>query len=378
MKKLTLILMLIIGFFNLNAQESGGKLVNVIIPAPSLTGNLLQTPDKQPISIYLPESYDKSDKKYPVVYYLPGYGSYTYYYTQFGVFKGFLLKRSMDKLISEGKLKDMIVVIPNAVNIFAGHFYVNSPVSGNWEDFIVKDLVSYIDKTYRTLRKSTSRGISGHSMGGFGALNIAMLHPDVFGLTYAIAPGLFDKGGLSKHAPLAGKKFAEVFFKKQKELNKMKDSKALASLLSFGFYEHMILADYETAFCFAYGLAFSPNPNIKPPYINYLYDKKNGKLVRNKENWKAYESGFGNLEEKVNKYKENLLKLKAIGIDYGNKDYYKWIPEGCKYFSQLLKKNNIKHKLSEYKGGHEDKLRERMEGHMFPFFSENLDCSQSN
>jgi len=72
-----------------------------------------------------------------------------------------------------------------------------------------------------------------------------------------------------------------------------------------------------------------------------------------------------------------LLALKDIHIDYGGNDYYKWIPEGCKYFSRLLKKNGIKHTLSEYKGGHEDRLRERMEGYMFPFFSEKLDYSPS-
>lgn len=190
MRKLTVILLLLSGYlFSVNAQESGGQLIDTIIPAPSLKGNLLQTPTEQPVAVYLPPSYNDSDKEYPVVYYLPGFGSSTIYYTQYGIYQDYLLKNSMDALIDEGKIEDMIVVIPNAVNIFGGHFYVNSPVTGNWENFIVEDLVHFIDKAYRTLPKPESRGICGHSMGGFGALNLAMLHPDIFGITYAISPG---------------------------------------------------------------------------------------------------------------------------------------------------------------------------------------------
>lgn len=263
----------------------------------------MQTPTEQPVAVYLPPSYNDSDKEYPVVYYLPGFGNSTNYYTQYGVYRDYLLKNSMDELINEGKIKDMIVVIPNAVNIFGGHFYVNSPVTGNWENFIIEDLVNFIDKAYRTLPKPESRGICGHSMGGFGALNLAMLYPDIFGIT--------------KHSPLTGEKYAETFLEKQQALSKMQEYKALADLLYYGFHKLLILEDYQTSFCFAYGAAFSPNPDTNPPYINYLYERKDGRIIRNEKNWKAYESGFGNLEEKVAAYRNNFLSLKAIYIDSG-------------------------------------------------------------
>ncbi len=371
-KTFVILLLLFVNIFSVNAQENGGQLIDTIIPAPSLKENLLQIPLEQPVAVYLPPSYKDSGKKYPVVYYLPGFGTPTRYYTQYGAFQGFFLKNAMDQLINEKKIKDMIVVIPNAVNIFGGHFYVNSPVTGNWEDFIVKDLVSFIDKTYRTLVKPESRGIAGHSMGGFGALNLAMLHPDVFGVTYAISPGLFDKEGINKHLPLTGERYIKAFFEKQEELSKMEECKALANLLYDGFHEFEILGDSWTAFCFAYGVAFSPNPNTNPPFINYLYDKKDEKIVKNEKNWEAYESGFGNLEEKVKKYEKNLLSLKAIYIDYGTNDEYTWIPEGCEYFSGLLDNNNIEHKLLKHEAGHGDNLRERLEKFMLPSFSEQL------
>ncbi len=373
MKKTTLVLLLIVGFlFNVNAQEKSGLLIDTIIPAPSLKGNLLQTPTEQPITVYLPPSYNDSEKKYPVVYYLPGYGVLNTYYTEYGIYQGYLLKNSMDKLIKDAKIKDLIVVVPNAVNVFAGHFYVNSPVSGNWEDFITKDLINFVDKTYRTIPKSESRGISGHSMGGFGALNLAMRHPNIFGITYAITPLLFDEKGIYKHPALTVEKYINRFLDKREELSKMPEYKALANLLYYGFQNQIVLEDYRTSFCYAYGTAFSPNPNINPPYIDYLYERKNGELTKNKKNWENYESGIGNLEKKVTKFKKNLLSLNAIYIDYGENDHYKWIPEGCICFSELLNKNNIKHKLSGFNGGHYDKLRKRLEEFMFPTFSQKL------
>ena len=82
----------------------------------------------------------------------------------------------------------MIVVAPNGRNAYGGAFYTNSTVNGNWEDYLVRDLVAYVDANYRTLARPESRGIAGHSMGGYGAIVLAMKHPDVFSTLYALSP----------------------------------------------------------------------------------------------------------------------------------------------------------------------------------------------
>ncbi len=353
-------------------HKSEGQLIDTIIPAPSLKGNLINTADKQPIAIYLPPSYNKTDKKYPVVYYLPGFGSFIRYYTFYGAFQGFRLKESMDELINSGKIKEMIVVMPNSVNYFAGHFYVNSPVSGNWDNFIVKDLLNFMDDNYRTINNRESRGIAGHSMGGFGALNLAMLHSDIFSMTYAISPGIFDEKGLSKHKPLTDENIVNAFLDKQEELQTMDKGNALASTISYIYDKLIINQDYITAFCYAYGTAFSPNPNGHPPYINYMYKKKGDKLVVIEKNRKNYENGYGNFKEKVTKYEKNFKSLKSITIDCGSNDNYAWIPEGCLYLSKLFKEKEIKHNYSEHEGTHSGRLNERITEHMFPLFSKEL------
>src|SRR5205085_3914749 len=83
---------------------------------------------------------------------------------------------------------EMIIVVPNGTNAYSGSFYTNSAVTGNWEDYLIRDLTSYIDGKYRTLASAESRGIAGHSMGGYGSIILAMKHPDVFGAVYALSP----------------------------------------------------------------------------------------------------------------------------------------------------------------------------------------------
>ena len=62
----------------------------------------------------------------------------------------------------------MIWVYPDAYTIYNGSMYSSSPTTGDWETFITKDLVNYIDSHYRTIADRDSRGLAGHSMGGYG------------------------------------------------------------------------------------------------------------------------------------------------------------------------------------------------------------------
>lgn len=158
------------------------------MPAPSLAGNLLGDPTTQEVFVYLPPSYAKeTSKRYPTVYLLHGYAGRPEEWVKDG-YQGMSLRSEMDLLIAKGVAAEMIVVVPNGRNAYLGSFYTNSPVTGNWEDFLYRDLVSYVDGKYRTLARASSRGIAGHSMGGYGAFMLGMKHPDVFGAIYSLSP----------------------------------------------------------------------------------------------------------------------------------------------------------------------------------------------
>jgi pimeloyl-ACP methyl ester carboxylesterase len=269
----------------------------------------------------------------------------------------------MKKMLEAGTIKEMMWVIVSGQNSLGGSFYVNSPVSGNWEDFIINDVVGYVDKNYRTITSGDSRGIAGFSMGGFGALNLAMRHPDLFGAVYALSPGLFAPDGLSNSQMFSHQSEIEAFLGLENELAAFSPEEAEAQFVRRANQGSNLL------FAVAYGAAFAPNPTKQAPYIDYPYNGAGDQP--DNEVWKKWESGYGGLTEKIQLYKDNLLKLKGIIVDYGTRDPYRWIPEGCEFFSQQLEAANIPHQLMSFEGRH-GPLSDRAEAVMLPFFAEAL------
>lgn len=356
--------------YQLSAQTPAGQLIETTIHAPSLQNNIFDDITQQPIAVYLPPSYDSTETRYPVVYFLPGFSTH---YKRFldGTFSGLRMNSTMDNLIDQGKIKEMIVVLVNGLTFMLGSYYVNSPVRGNWEDYLVHDLVAHIDSTYRTIPSTESRGIAGHSMGGFGALNLAMLHPEIFSVTYGLSPGLFDQNGLVDQGMFSSQTAINTFLTKQQDWAAMSKDSAVAAFKSYINFLRWI-NDNNTVFYYAYGTAFSPNPDSHPPNINYPYYKSGDQILCDSTVLQNYENGFGGLAWKVEQYKENFLKLKRIIIDYGISDFYSWIPRGCIYFSQLLTEAEIAHELLSFNGGHSNWVRSRIENFMMPYFSESL------
>jgi S-formylglutathione hydrolase len=340
------------------------------IPAPSLAGNLFGDSTLQPIAIYLPPSYETSKTRYPVIYFLPGFGDGISLYLD-GTYQGFKLQAAMDSLIQVGAIKEMIVVIVNGRNRLGGSFYTNSPATGNWEDYVVKELVRVIDSRYRTILYAGSRGLAGHSMGGSGALSLGMHHPDVFGSVYAMSPGLFDDNGLSESPMFANERTIRDYLNLENELKTLSRLEA-ATRLDIIFDSLLSNQRWDLVFTLAYGAAFSARPSANAPHIDYPYSLRNDSLILDSLTWKRWEKGFGDPAAKVAQYQSLPERLRTIGIEYGVKDENPWIPRGCQYFSQLLTKQNIAHQLFPFQGGHQDSLGTRMSLVMLPFFSERL------
>ena len=165
-----------------------GSVVTESITSPGLAGNVLGDSPVRRTLVYLPPSYSRdSARQYPVLYLLHGATSVPEEWID-GSYQGMNLGLVLDSLIGAKAIPEMIVVMPNADNKLGAGFYANSPVSGNWEDFIVRDVVGYVDRKYRTLARASRRALVGHSMGGFGALAIAFKHPTTFGFVYAMSP----------------------------------------------------------------------------------------------------------------------------------------------------------------------------------------------
>ena len=177
--RLSLLLLLALAFAPAGVAQEG-RLIRENVHGKSLEKTVTgESPDRR-LSIYLPPSYDKSSKRYPVVYLLHGItdtdGTWITEWSQKGDPWG-TIPRVMNRGVIEGRFGEMIVVMPDQKTKAGGSFYSNSTVTGNWEDFTVEDLVSHVDSKYRTIARASGRGLAGHSMGGYGAITIGMKHP---------------------------------------------------------------------------------------------------------------------------------------------------------------------------------------------------------
>jgi pimeloyl-ACP methyl ester carboxylesterase len=147
--------------------------VKAQITSAALAGNLIGDPATRDYYVYLPPGYDSGDMRYPVVFVLHGYPLDASYWVG-------RLPRKENQLLDEDQIRPMILVFPDAYNAFGGSWYLSSPTIGDYETYITEELVAEVDANFRTLPSRESRGITGCSVGGYGALHLGLEHPDVF------------------------------------------------------------------------------------------------------------------------------------------------------------------------------------------------------
>ena len=261
-----------IGLFAQSEAAEQGTLIEDQITSPSLEGNLLGDPATRNMYVYLPPSYDASPgKRYPTVYLLHGFmsGYHTFvwsmnaFFEPLGIDLGLNIQSIADSLLALGEIDEMIVVMPDAGTAYGGAWYANSPVNGNHQDYIVQDLVGYIDGTYRTVTTRDSRGIAGQSMGGHGALSLAMTHPEVFGAVAALSPGSSNDFDIP---PTPIDLFVAENPDTLGEPIVMDMNKSTLEL--FPVAGEIFASNFNTNVLYSMASAFSPNPDNPPYYVD--------------------------------------------------------------------------------------------------------------
>ena len=315
-----------------------GTKERIQVHSKALEGNLIGDPADRDVTVYLPPSYASNpEKRFPVLYMLHGFTDNDSQW--FGWESHWInLQEVIEKSLEEGLSKEMIVVMPNAYNRFKGSMYASSATIGDWETFVTQELVNYIDSNYRTLADKKSRGLAGHSMGGYGTLRLGMKYPEVYAAIYALSPCCMD-GGASTNP----------------ELMKKLESLTPDQLQETSFFEIAALAT---------SAAFAPNPKNPPLYLDL--PAKDG-LPRQDVINKIIANRTLNY---VDQYILNLKKLRAIGMDAGLQD--RGISEATKALHEVLDSYQIKHFYESYEGDHLNRIAERIQTKALPFFSENL------
>ena len=130
--------------------------------------------------IMLPPGYDATARRYPVLYMLHGVAGDSSEWQSIG------LLEAADRMIQRGEIDPFVIVLPNG----GANYWVNQATGARWADYVVKDVVRQIDREYRTIASPQGRAVGGLSMGGEGALRIALTNPSVFGTAAAHSPSL--------------------------------------------------------------------------------------------------------------------------------------------------------------------------------------------
>ena len=321
------------------APAATGSIERITVHGKALEGNLeADSPDRD-VTVYLPPSYATDQKRrFPVVYLLHGYGGRDDTFTA----RLASLQQSGDRLAAAQGFSEQIVVTPNAYTLHKGSMYSTSATIGDWERFIAEDLVAHIDGHYRTLPARVSRGLAGHSMGGYGALRIGMKRPDVFMSLYLMSSCCLTANRNPRPDSMA-------------ESEKIKTrEQAEEAAQGRGFGPSVNLAS---------AAAWSPNPKNPPLFLDLPV--KDGKVRPEIVAKWAANAPLEMLEQHV----EALRQYYAIAIEIGTMDS---LLQSNQQLHTALTKLRIPHSYDEYEGDHTNKVRDRIERNVLPFFSKNL------
>jgi S-formylglutathione hydrolase FrmB len=329
---LTISALLTTALFTTTSHAQSG-LQKIVVHGTSLEGNLEGDSADREVFVYLPPSYaTDTNKRFPVIYFLHGYGVGAQRYVD-GVLS---LPDAADKTMGAGA-EQAIIVAPDAYSVYGGSMYSNSPTTGDWESFISKDLVGYIDSHYRTLAKRESRGLSGHSMGGYGTLRVAMKNPELFGAIYAMSSCC-----LMNQAPNQEAVEAQI---KRLAAGETKNAAGFANVLE------------------AQAAAWAPNPQNKPYYFDWPF--VNGAAQPQVQAKWIANSPLIMVDQNV----PALQSFSGVMLDVGDKDT---LLATNQQLDAALTRLNIKHTFEVYDGDHGNRVGLRFIEKVLPFFAQHL------
>jgi enterochelin esterase-like enzyme len=308
----------------------GVTVQHIKVHGASLAGNLEGESADRDVIVILPPGYDKDTARhYPVIYFLHGFAL-----TAQGFYDFMHVPESVGDSAAKGA--EFIIVMPDTDTKLGGSMYSRSPTTGDFETFVAKDLVSYIDGHYRTIAKREARGLAGHSMGGYGVWKIGMDYPRMWSSLYAMSACCV---GPRTETVEAARKIAAIPYD-QAEKASFGDKAALAS-----------------------AAAWSPNPKNPPYYMDFaLKGDAIDPLVIAK--W-AVNAPLA----MVPSHLSALKSFTAIASDGGDKD---GLTKDATSLHEELDEFGVANSFEVYDGNHISRIVERFDSKVLPFFAQHL------
>jgi peroxiredoxin len=335
----------------LSERISESQVVSAAIESKSFAQNKIGTSPIRKMLVYLPAGYEGGSKRYPVMYWFSsGFDNYRAAFEQKDA------RNLFDTAIGGHVIEGFILVSADMNTRLGSSWFVNSAATGNWEDFLVQELVPYIDGNFRTLANRDSRGVLGDGMGGYGAIRMGMKHPDMFGSVYALHP----VGTGSGH---------QIMY-----------SRPNWTLLANAESMDDLRADGASTIFTSIFQAHLPNPDKPPLFIDLPARKSGSELsVDSKLTDRLHNSFF--LETMIPQYAENLKTLRGFKFDWGRSDGNQDHVYSNQAFTHKLDEFGVEHEAEEFRGGWGDRNwgeTGRVYTEVLPFFQRHLVFGRSN
>ncbi len=317
-----------------------GTLETPTLTSHALRDNPLGDPHQRSLPVYLPPGYHRSSRRYPTVYLLTGFTGRGAFMLNDSAFDEPIQER-LDRLIGSGQIQPMIVVLPDAFTRYGGSQYLNSSATGRYEDYLIDEIVPFIDQSYRTLAQPDRRAIGGKSSGGFGALVQGMRHPDVFGAIACHSGDMYFDFCYRFDIP----KFINAATRNS--LDNYENLRDWLAAFSPKMYPKPP-AFFDVIHLAAMAACYSPNPS-SPTGFDLPFEYHTGKLLPEVwARWLAWDP-VNMLAEQT--YAAALHRMKLLFIDCGNRDEYA-LHLGARIFIERLIELDIPHQHEEFDGGH--------------------------
>jgi hypothetical protein len=334
------------------AQSTSSLIVDRQITSSNFGGSKIGVSPVRRMVIYLPPGYHSSTHRYPVIYFLPNPFEDNYRFD----FDHRDAQGLFDRAIAEDVIGKFILVSVDMNTPLGTSWYVNSSATGNWEDFMVQELVPYIDANFKTLPNRDSRGIAGIFIGGYGAIRFGMRHPDIFGSVYAMHPvGTGTGVGISMTLP---------------NWDVLVNAKSMDD----------VRKDFRTQIFTTMFQAHLPDPDKPPLFIDLLARQEKGQLIIDANLMERFRNNFY-LETMIGKYADNLKSLRGFKFDWDRSDANFDHVFANQAFTRKLNEFGIAHQAEEYNGTWDDAnwgVDGRIYGEVLPFFQKHLVFAENN
>lgn len=343
---LALVATLLLALPGLADTPRRGTVVTEHLVSTILRENLIGLDPNRVIKVYLPPGYADSGRSYPVVYFCHNLN-----WSAEQVFEDGNMAKRLELAFDRGVIGEFILVAASYTSPTMGSLYENSPVSGRWLDYTAREVVPFIDATFRTIRHRDSRALTGDFMGGRGVLQLAMVHADLFGVAYAMHPVATGAGTL----PVT---YIDV------DWARIHRAETYAELAGPGRSQIFLMISQ----------AFLPNPSRPPFFCDFPLEMAGGELRLHPGNTRTMQKRF-HLDEALDEYAANLRTMRGLALDWGRYDPTSAHVYSNQSFGRKLADLGIPHEAEEYAGNPWDQYwgeQGRFSTRVLPFLGRHL------